>query len=107
MTEHQKGSPIPEEKIEDEELPPGVDLDADPMRDLLKRAMSTPAGEAVPDKPMLAEVQRKLRVRSRGKFYGDGWSTTQEKVSYGLVATIMLVVIAVAYFALGPTGITR
>lgn len=91
--------------IEDE-LPPGVDLDADPMRDLLKRAISKPA-DTVPDKPMLAEVQRKLRVRSKGKFYGDGWSTTQEKVSYALVATLMLVVIAIAYFALGPTGISR
>ena len=90
----------------DEELPPDVDLDADPMRDLLKRAMANPAS-ATPDKSMLAEVQRKLRVRSKGKFYGDGWSTTQEKVSYALVATVMLVVITVAYFALGPTGISR
>ena len=56
---------------------------------------------------MLAAVQRKLRVRSKGKFYGDGWSTTQEKISYALVATIMLVVIAIAYFALGPTGVSR
>jgi hypothetical protein len=93
--------------IEDEELPPGVDLDADPMRDLLKRAMQKPAAVPQTQKPMLEEVQRKLRVRSKGKFYGDGWSTTQEKVSYALVATVMLIVIAIAYFALGPTGISR
>ena len=93
--------------IEDEELPPGVDLDADPMRDLLKRAMAAPAAAPGPEKPILGEVQRKLRVRSKGKFYGDGWSTTQERVSYALVATVMLVVIAIAYFALGPTGISR
>jgi hypothetical protein len=87
----------------DEELPPDADLDADPMRNLLKRSVATEKS----DKPMLAEVQRKLRVRSKGKFYGDGWSTTQEKISYALVATIMLVVIAIAYFALGPTGVSK
>jgi len=91
-----------EKKETEEELPPDVDLDADPMRNLLKRSVATDE-----PKPMLAAVQRKLRVRSKGKFYGDGWSTTQEKISYGLVATIMLVVIAIAYFALGPTGVSR
>jgi hypothetical protein len=97
----------PSAPIEEEELPPGVDLDADPMRDLLKRAIAKPTEASAPEKPMLAEVQRKLRVRSQGKFYGDGWSTTNEKVSYALVATVMLIVIAIAYFALGPTGISR
>jgi hypothetical protein len=91
----------------EEELPPDVDLDADPMRDLLKRSVAADEARPEPEKPMLAEVQRKLRVRSKGKFYGDGWSTTQEKISYALVATIMLVVIAIAYFALSPTGISR
>ena len=90
-------------ETEDEELPPDVDLDADPMRKLLKRSVSADGA----NQPLLAEVQRKLRARSKGKFYGDGWSTTQEKISYALVATIMLVVIALAYFALGPTGISK
>ena len=53
---------------------------------------------------ILPGVQRKLRDRSKGKFFGDGWSTSQARVSYGLIALIMLVIIAVAYFVLGPTG---
>ena len=96
-----------EQMDNEEELPPDVDLDADPMRSLLKRSVAAEKSPPAPDKPMLAEVQRKLRVRSKGKFYGDGWSTTQEKISYALVAMIMLVVVAIAYFALGPTGISR
>src|SRR5450432_4326061 len=87
------------------EVPAEVDLDADPMRALLKRSMNTP--DVAPEKPLLKEVQRKLRVRSKGKFYGDRWSTTPQKISYALIATVMLVVIVIAYFALGPTGISR
>ena len=45
-----------------------------------------------------------LRKRSKGKFYGDGWSTSQSKVSYILVAGIMLVTIVAVYLAMGPTG---
>lgn len=56
------------------------------------------------DAALLASVQRKLRVRSKGKFYGDGWSTSQSRFSYALVAAVMLVTIVAVYLALGPTG---
>ena len=55
---------------------------------------------------LLPGVQRKLRERSRGKFFGDGWSTSQSRVGYGVVALIMLLIVAVAYFALGPTSLS-
>ncbi len=89
----------------DEELDPAIDLDDDPMRALLKR--SAPSLPPPATRPMLAEVQRRLRVRSKGKFYGDGWSTAQQRVSYALVAAFMILVVAIAYFALGPTGMSR
>jgi hypothetical protein len=80
--------------------------DDDAMRSLLKRSieMGAPPAPAQPD--LLRGVQRKIRQRSKGKFFADGWSTTQSRVSYALVATLMLLVIAVAYFALGPIGIS-
>jgi hypothetical protein len=56
------------------------------------------------DSRLLASVQRKLRKRSKGKFYGDGWSTTQSRVNYTLIALVMLVTIVAVYLALGPTG---
>jgi hypothetical protein len=79
------------------------DPESQQVRALLKRAL-TPE---VPERPVLSEVQRKIRQRSKGKFYRDGWSTTQSRVSYALVAGIMLLIVAIAYFVLGPMGITN
>lgn len=75
------------------------------MRALVKRALSSEA-PVEPQSDLLAGVQKRLRRRSKGKFYADGWSTTQSKVSYVLVAAVMLLLVVVAYFALGPVGIT-
>jgi hypothetical protein len=83
------------------------------LKALLKRSLSVPAPaaedekKADPDEELLRAVQRKLRKRSKGKFYSDGWSTTQSRINYVLVAMIMLITIAIVYFALGPTGISK
>jgi hypothetical protein len=84
------------------------------LKDLIRRAVDVPRDEdplaPTPSQPegksLLPAVQKKLRVRSKGKFYGDGWSTSQSKVSYAVIALVMLLVIAVCWFALGPTGVT-
>ncbi len=71
---------------------------------LLKKSLANEEPEEAPKGSILPSVQRKLRQRSKGKFYADGWSTSQSKMNYALVAVVMLVVIAVCYLALGPTG---
>ena len=71
---------------------------------LLKRSLE-PKEPPVEDKKLLQGVQRKLRKRSKGKFYGDGWSTSQSRLNYVLIAAVMLVTIVAVYVALGPTGI--
>ena len=77
------------------------------MRALLKRSLASPSAEHEPPKQdLLRGVQRKLRQRSKGKFYADGWSTSQSRVNYALVAGVMLVVIVAVYLALGPMGIS-
>jgi hypothetical protein len=75
---------------------------------LLKKSLSADVEKAPPidEKKLLQGVQRKLRKRSKGKFYGDGWSTSQSKLNYALVAAVMLVTIVAVYLALGPTGIS-
>ena len=78
--------------------------DDDAMRALLKRSLDVAPPKKEPS--LLRGVQTRLRRRSRGKFYADGWSTSQSRIGYTLVAVAMLVVLAVAYFALGPTGLT-
>ena len=90
-----KGSPRDREDEED-----------DAMRALLKRSIEASTPRAPSEPNLLRGVQKKIRQRSRGKFFADGWSTSQSRVSYSLVAAIMLVIIAVAYFALGPIGIS-
>lgn len=88
-------------KIEEEESPA--------LKALLKRSLSekAPVAEKADEKVLLASVQRKLRKRSKGKFYSDGWSTTQARFSYALIAAVMLVTIVAVYLVLGPTGISR
>jgi hypothetical protein len=100
-----------DEELSEEEL---AQLDAGPggggsMGALLKRSLVKVDDELpAPDKDaqLLASVQRKLRKRSKGKFYGDGWSTTQSRINYGLIALVMLVTVVAVYLALGPTGFT-
>ncbi|HEY1696375.1 MAG TPA: hypothetical protein VGG39_29625 [Polyangiaceae bacterium] len=74
------------------------------MRGLLKRALADDVvAKDAPD--LLAGVQRRIRKRSRGKFFGDGWSTGQARIGYVLVALVTLVLVAVAYFGLGPMDV--
>jgi len=82
---------------------------------LLKRSLAAPVEAETAtapqepseqDRALLVAVQRKLRQRSKGKFYADGWSTTHSRVNYALVAGVMLVVIVAVYLAMGPMGIS-
>jgi hypothetical protein len=80
---------------------PEDDPESRAVRDLLKRSLSTDAlAKDVPE--LLGGVQRRIRRRSRGKFFADGWSTTHARASYALVALVTLLLVAIAYYALGP-----
>jgi hypothetical protein len=74
---------------------------ADAVRALIKRALrhDRVTGNA-PD--ILRGVQRRIRQRSRGRFFADGWSTSQVRHGYVLIALMTLLVVAVAYCALSP-----
>ena len=74
------------------------------VRDLVRRALSDDA--LAKDAPnLLSGVQRRIRKRSRGKFFGDGWSTGQARAGHVLVALVTLLLVALAYFALGPMDV--
>lgn len=108
--ENDPKGPAGEESFEEVEVPA--------LSALLKRSLSQGTEPALPaaaepakedsekDRLLLAGVQRKLRQRSKGKFYADGWSTSASRVNYALVAAVMLVVIVAVYLALGPMGIS-
>jgi hypothetical protein len=90
------------EEVKDESPPSDAELEA--QEKALKKLLSTPPP---PEKSILQGVQKKIRARSKGKFYSDGWSVEGGRINYMLVAVIMLVVLAIAYVALAPTGISR
>jgi hypothetical protein len=88
----------------DPHQPDDDDRDSRAIRDLVKRSLSADAGEGdAPD--LVLGVQRRLRKRSRGKFFADGWSTAQNRTSYVLVALVTLLLVALAYFSLGPMDV--
>lgn len=76
------------------------------VRALLQRSLAS-AEVDEPDAALLAGVQRRLRKRSRGKFYGDGWSTAHPRISYAVVAALMLLTIVAVWLVLGPTALPR
>ncbi len=101
--------PKPGAHLEGADPPGGGDPDSaedDAMRALLKRSLAGKAAEPAAPPEILRGVQRRIRLRSRGKFYGDGWSVSRSRVSYMAIAAAMLIIIAVAYFALGPMGVS-
>jgi hypothetical protein len=77
--------------------PPGEELGAD-----LLSALKAPSNEAAPD--VLAGFQRKLRERSGGKFYEDGWSTSRHAPinTYLISSLLMLAVVGIIYALLAP-----
>jgi hypothetical protein len=70
------------------------------VRSLLKRGRVLPIQD---DVDLLGGVQRKIRQRSRGRFFADGWSTGRAATStYVITALLMLGILAIAYFVLIP-----
>ncbi|MDC0749795.1 hypothetical protein [Polyangium mundeleinium] len=85
---------------EDEDEAP---LDEVEVRELLRRALRPPPGAVAPS--LLGGVQKKLRTRSRGKFYGDGWSTSRSpRSTYLVTSVLMLVLVAFVFLVLVPWG---
>ncbi len=78
-----------------------VETSEDGIRDLLRGAL----GKDEPDIPdVLSGVQRKLRQRSRGKFYADGWSTAKQPPisTYLITSLVMLAILFFVWAVLSP-----
>lgn len=88
-----------EEARFDEEADSGI-------RDMLRGAMERREKDEKPPPDVLRGVQRRLRERSRGKFYADGWSTARHPpVSmFLLTSLLMLAILFIVYAVLSPTA---
>ncbi len=80
-----------------EPQPEGAD---DSLRSMIRSALR----EEEPPPNVLAGVQKRIRERSRGKFYADGWSTAKHPPlnTYLVTSLLMLAVLAVSYMLLSP-----
>jgi hypothetical protein len=77
----------------------GDDAEEQRVRSILRRARIVRA----PDVDLLRGVQRRIRERSRGRFYGDGWSRSRATTTtYVVTSLLMLVILALVYFVLVP-----
>ena len=84
-----------------DDSPPDNAADADEsVRSMLRGALR----EEEPPPNVLAGVQKRIRERSRGKFYADGWSTAKHPPlnTYLVTSLLMLAVLAVSYMLLSP-----
>jgi len=81
---------------------PDDDGDGAALRGLLGGALRDEP--EAPPVDVLGGVQRKLRERSGGKFYGDTWSTARQAPTLTFLVTgaLMLVVIVATYALLAP-----
>lgn len=78
-------------------------LDEVDVRDLLRSALAPPPGAVAPE--LLGGVQKRIRRRSKGKFYNDGWSTARApRSTYMLTSLVMLVLMAFVFLVLIPWG---
>lgn len=81
----------------------GVELDEVDVRDLLRAALAPPPPKPKDEAQMLKGVQRRIRLRSKGKFYSDGWSTSRSpRSTYLFTSIFMLVLIAFVFLVLIP-----
>jgi hypothetical protein len=72
----------------------------DSLRSMLRGALR----EEGPAPDVLAGVQKKLRERSKGKFYADGWSTAKHPPlnTYLITSLLMLAILGISYALLSP-----
>ncbi len=92
-----------ETEIEDSVDSGRPSLPGDAMKMLLRKSLTEQA-PVVPQGEILRGVQRKIRKRSKGRFFADGWATGT-RVNYVLIALVMLVILVVAFVGLGPLSI--
>jgi hypothetical protein len=85
------------------EVPEAPEMEGEELADDLRSALK--GGAAEPNTPdVLAGFQKKLRQRSRGKFYEDGWSTSRHAPinTYLITSLMMLAVLGIIYALLAP-----
>jgi hypothetical protein len=75
----------------------------DAMQESVRSILRKAKIKRVPEVDLLPGVQRRIRERSRGRFYADGWSRRGSATStYVVTSLLMLVILVLVYFVLVP-----
>ena len=80
---------------------PGEEMEDQQMREMIRQAL-----DREPSRPpdVLGGVQKKIRERSGGRFYDDGWSTARHTpvATYMVTSAVMLAIVLAIYAILRP-----
>lgn len=71
------------------------DRNSDPLGGLLKSALAEPPARK---KSLLPKIQERIRIRTRGRYYRDRWSTARDPVSLILMVALLILILAAAVF---------
>lgn len=85
--------------------PPGdeAELDDVDVKDLLRRALEPPAERA---KKITSRVQHTIRDESRGRFFADGWSTSDApRATFLVTSLLMLLIVVLTWLLISPLGL--
>jgi hypothetical protein len=99
MSEPEDETPDDPEAPASDDVEPEIDsVGEEKMRDLLRGALGREPPPP-PEADVLRGVQKRLRERSRGKFYADEWSTAKQPPigTYLVTSAIMLAIVLVTY----------
>lgn len=94
-------------RITSEQIMPNAPHDSTPaladdeLKRLMRQALDHDQGVSV---DVLGGVQKRLRERSGGKFYKDGWSTSRHPpfATYFITALLMLATVVLVYAMIVP-----
>lgn len=88
---------------DDDESGEALELDDVDVKDLLRSALKSPE----PEREVITEgVQRRIRERTKGRYFSDGWSTsTAPKATFLVTSILMLIVLVLAWLLLTPRGL--
>jgi len=84
--------------MNDPEGADGDGQDDEAVRDLLQRSLR----KRLYSPNLLAGIQHRIRQRSCGKFFSNGWSVRQGGIGHVWIGLATLLLVAIAYCVLGP-----
>jgi hypothetical protein len=79
----------------DEELSPMSDRASDPIAQMLRGALKESPS---PKRSLLPQIQQRIRITTRGRYFRDRWSTARDPVPLLLMAALLILILCAAVF---------